>query len=70
MCLVEGGIGGRSSKDMLQMERQANSIAPRIQMPEASFKNMRSRFLKEVRKETGKFDLIDVIEPLLLPFSM
>lgn len=65
ICLVEGGLEGRSSKDMLQMERQANSIAPRIQMPESSFRNMRSKFLKEVREETGKFDLIDVIEPLI-----
>ena len=65
VCLVSGGLEGRASSDMLQMERQANAIAPRIQMPELQFKRMYSKFLKEIRAESGNFDLIYVMQPLI-----
>lgn len=64
-CRVVGGVKGRDSSAVSQMERQANALTPRIQMPMRAFKIMASKRVKEYRERLGKFDLIDVIEPVI-----
>lgn len=64
-CRVVGGVKGRESSAVSIMERQANALTPRIQMPIWAFKKMASKRIKEYRELTGKFDLIDVMEPVI-----
>ena len=64
-CRVVGGVKGRDSSAVSIMERQANALTPRIQMPMRAFKMMASRRIKEYRELLGEFDLIDVIEPVI-----
>lgn len=64
-CRVVGGVKDRESSAVSIMERQANALTPRIQMPMRAFKTMASKRIKEYRELTGKFDLIDVIEPVI-----
>lgn len=61
-CRVVGGVKGRESSDVSLMERQANALTPRIQMPMRAFKAMASKRIKEYRQITGKFDLIEIME--------
>lgn len=64
-CQVVGGIknGERSSTDW--MEWQANSLAPRIQMPLSSFKTQAFKVIKQFKKELGTSETIDVIQPAI-----
>jgi hypothetical protein len=64
-CQVVGGIkdGERSSTDW--MEWQANSLAPRIQMPLSSFKTQAFKVIKQFKKELGTTETIDVIQPAI-----
>jgi len=64
-CRVVGGIKDRDGSDVSIMERQANALTPRIQMPMRAFKLMASKRIKEIRERTGKFDLIDIMEPVI-----
>ena len=64
-CQVVGGMKG-SNKDAADwMEWQANSLAPRIQMPLAMFKTKAFELIKQYRNELGTSELIDVIEPVI-----
>ena len=69
-CRVVGGIKDRESSDVSMMERQANALTPRIQMPMNAFKRMASKRIKEIREQTGKFDLIDIMEPVIDTLAM
>lgn len=62
-CGIEGTT--KRSSDESYMEWQANSLAAHILMPENTFKQQASKFLKEVRKSSGKFDLIDVLPEVI-----
>jgi len=64
-CQVVGGIkdDDRSATDW--MEWQANSLAPRIQMPLGPFKTKAHEFIKTFQKELGTADLIYVMEPVI-----
>ena len=64
-CQVVGGIkdGERDATDW--MEWQANSLAPRIQMPLGMFKTKAFEPIREYRKELGTDELIDVLEPVI-----
>ena len=64
-CRVVGGIKDREGRDVSMMERQANAITPRIQMPMRAFKIKASKRIKEIRERTGKFDLIDIMEQVI-----
>lgn len=69
-CQVVGGMknGDKDSKDW--MEWQANSLAPRIQMPIASFKTKAFQVIKEFKRELGTSDIIDVIQPAIEELSV
>ncbi len=69
-CQVVGGMknGDRDSKDW--MEWQANSLAPRIQMPLASFKTKAFQVIKEFQRELGTSEIIDVIQPVIEELSV
>jgi len=64
-CQVIGGIkdNGRDATDW--MEWQANSLAPRIQMPLSTFKTKAFEYIKQFRAEMGTSELIDVMEPVI-----
>ena len=62
-CGIEGDTK-RSSKESY-MEWQANALAAHILMPENTFKRQASKFLKETRESSGKFDLIDVLSQVI-----
>ncbi len=62
-CGIEGNTK-RSSKESY-MEWQANALAAHILIPENTFKRQTSKFLKETRESSGKFDLIDVLPQVI-----
>lgn len=68
-CQVIGGIkdSKRSAADW--MEWQANSLAPRIQMPLNQFKNKAFEYIGQYQKELNVTDLIDVMEPVIEKLS-
>ena len=68
-CQVVGGIkdSKRSAADW--MEWQANSLAPRIQMPLNQFKNKAFEYIGQYQKELNVTDLIDVMEPVIEKLS-
>lgn len=62
-CKVIGGIAGKSNESTRWMEWQANSLAPKIQMPLAQFKRKATEYIKKYRDELGIFELCE-----LMPF--
>lgn len=64
-CCVAGGMSKHEKDEFDWMEWHANSLAPRIQMPIEMFKKQVERFKSEIRFETGEYDMIDIIEPLI-----
>lgn len=62
-CGIEGTT--KRSSDESYMEWQANALAAHILMPENTFKRQASKFLKDVRESSGKFDLIDVLPEVI-----
>jgi transcriptional regulator with XRE-family HTH domain len=64
-CEAVGGIKD-SNKDATDwMEWQANSLAPRIQMPLGAFKTKAFELIKQYRRELGTDEIIDVMEPVI-----
>lgn len=61
-CKVIGGILGKPNENLKWMEWQANSLAPRIQMPINTFKIKSSEFIRSRLKSENKEFIIDVIE--------
>lgn len=68
-CQVVGGIKDSSPSDTDWMEWQANSLAPRIQMPLNQFKNKAFEYIGQYQKELNVTDLIDVMEPVIEKLS-
>jgi transcriptional regulator with XRE-family HTH domain len=64
-CQVVGGIKDDERNATDWMEWQANSLAPRIQMPLGPFKTKAHEFIKTFQKELGTTDLIYVMEPVI-----
>lgn len=64
-CRVVGGVKGRESNAVSIMERQANALTPRIQMPMGAFKTRAIKWIREYRERTGRPELIDIIEPVI-----
>lgn len=65
-CQVVGGIKSDSIRTATDwMEWQANSLAPRIQMPFTPFKLKADALIKEYQKELHTNELIDVMEPVI-----
>lgn len=64
-CRAEGGVAGNSWTATEWMEWQANSLAPRIQMPMAMFKTQAGKAIRKYHQMMGKDDIIDVIEPVI-----
>jgi len=62
-CQVVGGVkdsGNMGATDW--MERHANALAPRIQMPLPTFKMKAHEYIRECQKESGSFNIVDVME--------
>lgn len=65
-CEVIGGIrdtGVRCATDW--MEQQANVLAPKVMMPMDSLKKKASALIKYYREVLNKFELVDVMEPVI-----
>jgi hypothetical protein len=64
-CQVVGGIKDDERNATDWMEWQANSLAPRIQMPLGIFKTKAFELIKEYRRKLNTDELIDVMEPVI-----
>lgn len=64
-CQVVGGIKDINKDATDWMERQANALTPRIQMPLSTFKAKAFEFIKQYKKELDTSEIIDVIEPVI-----
>lgn len=64
-CQVVGGIKDDERNATDWMEWQANSLAPRIQMPLGMFKTKAFELIKEYRRKLNSDELIDVMEPVI-----
>lgn len=62
-CMVVGGVEGDSRKSTEWMERQANSITPRIQIPMHSLKVHMANLIAKYRK-LG-FEYPEMLEPII-----
>ena len=58
-------VGGASDKKFDFIEWQANNLAPRIQLPATMVKRYVDSRISYIRKETGLYDYIDIIEILI-----
>ncbi len=62
-CQVVGGVkdsGNMGATDW--MERHANALAPRIQMPLPMLKMKAHEYIRECQKESSNFNIVDVME--------
>lgn len=64
-CQVVGGIKDNNRDATDWMEWQANTLAPKIQMPLAMFKTKAFEYIKQFRTQLGTTELIDVMEPVI-----
>lgn len=64
-CQVVGGIKDINKEATDWMERQANALTPRIQMPLSTFKAKAFEFIKQYKRELDTSEIIDVIEPVI-----
>ena len=64
-CQVVGGIKDNERDATGWMEWQANSLAPRIQMPLAPFKMKVHELIRRYRDEIGNIHLIDMMECII-----
>ena len=65
-CMVIGGVKDskiRTATD--NMEWQANSLAPRIQMPIDQFKTKATSFIRKYHEKYGDVPLVDIMEPVI-----
>lgn len=69
-CQVVGGIRDNERNATDWMEWQANSLAPRIQMPYMPFKIKAAELVKKYRSELKIFELVDVMEPVIEELSI
>lgn len=68
-CEVVGGIAENTRDSLDWMEWQANSLAPKIQMPKEMFKKYVDGLITKYRRETKEYDIIDLIEPIITEVS-
>lgn len=68
-CKVSGGIRGPKQENLKWMEWQANSLAPRIQMPITTFKIKCSEFIRKQLEEKNKEKVIEVINDVISDLS-
>ncbi len=64
-CETVGGIKNNHHEATDWMEWQANSLAPRIQMPLGMFKTKAFEFIKRFSKELGISEVVEVMEPVI-----
>lgn len=65
-CLVVGGSKGSSNRSAADwMEWQANSLAPRIQMPLDSFKIKAAEYIRTFQREMNSPHVVDVMERVI-----
>lgn len=65
-CKVVGGAAATIAKKATeQMEKQANQLTPRIQMPAAAFKAKANEYIGKFMKETGAKHKVDVMEMVI-----
>ena len=69
-CKVIGGSASIERDSFDWMEWQANSIAPKIQMPKSTFKKYIDSLISKYRKEMQAYDIIDIIEPIITDISV
>lgn len=69
-CKVVGGVTNGERDSLAWMEWQANSLAPKIQMPKEMFKKYVDSLISKYRREYGKYDIIDLIEPIIRDISL
>lgn len=65
-CEVVGGAASSASKQATEMmERQANQLAPRIQMPAGPFRAKANEYITKFMKETNARHEVDVMEMVI-----
>lgn len=66
-CKVVGGIVGDTMEDSAVgwMEWQANALTPKIQMPHDMFKKKAEYLISQIRRNTGEYDMVDIVQPLI-----
>ena len=65
-CLVVGGSKGSSNRSAADwMEWQANSLAPRIQMPLSVFKVKAAEYIRAFQQELKAVHIVDVMEAVI-----
>ena len=65
-CLVKGGTKDSSTRTAADwMEWQANTLAPKIQMPQGSFKTKAYEFIHKYQRLKSTTELVDVMEPVI-----
>lgn len=65
-CLVVGGSKGSSNRSAADwMEWQANSLAPRIQMPLSVFKVKATEYIRAFQQELKAVHIVDVMEAVI-----
>ncbi len=65
-CMVIGGVKDSKAHTATdRMEWQANSLAPRIQMPIDQFKTKTAAFIQKYQIEFGDVPLVDIMEPVI-----
>lgn len=62
-CMVVGGVEGDTRESTQWMERQANSITPRIQIPTQSLKAHAANLISKYKKQG--YDYLDMLEPII-----
>lgn len=70
-CEVIGGAKADIAKTSTeQMERQANQLTPRIQMPAAPFKAKANEYIGKFMREAGTSHAVDVMENVITQLQM
>lgn len=65
-CIVVGGIKEESVRSATDwMEWQANTLAPRIQVPIGAFKTKANEYIRKYRQLKGAYELVDIIESVI-----
>lgn len=65
-CLVKGGTKDAAVRTAADwMEWQANTLAPKIQMPQGSFKTKAYEFISKYQRLKSTTVLVDVMEPVI-----
>lgn len=64
-CLVADGIAGISLRYFSRMEWQANTLAPRVQMPYPAFKRKAHKLISQYRKQSPDKPMVDLLEKVI-----